>query len=118
MGIGNLTLVKLVFPLTPGQPTTNPTKALAYENLALDKTLTGHPNWVGSLAITPDGQTLVSGGWGQIINIWNLQTGELNTSLSGHSNDVNCLAISPDGQTLVSGSRDTNNYQDLESANG
>jgi serine/threonine protein kinase len=88
------------------QPTTNPTKALAYENLALDKTLTGHPNWVGSLAITPDGQTLVSGGWGQIINIWNLQTGELNTTLSGHSNDVNCLAISPDGQTLVSGSRD------------
>ncbi|MEZ2286042.1 protein kinase [Microcoleus sp.] len=76
------------------------------ENVSLVKTLTGHSDWVRSVAISPDGQTLVSGGGDNTIKIWNLATGNLIRTLSGHSSTVFSVAISPDGQTLVSGSVD------------
>jgi WD40 repeat protein len=59
-----------------------------------------------SIAISPDGQTLVSGSNDQTIKVWNLRTGQLLRTLSGHSDYVSCLAISSDNQTLVSGSND------------
>ncbi|MCL1475093.1 WD40 repeat domain-containing protein, partial [Argonema antarcticum] len=62
--------------------------------------------YVYSVAISPDGQTLVSGSNDKTINIWNLATGNLIRTLSGHSGYVYSVAISPDGQTLVSGSND------------
>jgi FOG: WD40 repeat len=58
-----------------------------------------------SLAISPDGQTLVIGG-DATITIWDLSTGQELGTLTGHSDSVNSVAISPDGQTLVSGSAD------------
>ncbi|MGB7709630.1 MAG: WD40 repeat domain-containing protein [Microcoleus sp.] len=58
-----------------------------------------------SLAITPDGQRLVSGDWfDDTIKIWNLNTGELLSTLEAC---VHCVAITPDGQTLVSGCADS-----------
>ena len=81
--------------------------------LLLKSTLTGHSDSIESLAISPDGQTLVSGGYDKTISghtntkkikIWNLGTGELKSTLTGYSSAVNSLAISPDGRTLVSGS--------------
>ncbi|HNZ39323.1 MAG TPA: hypothetical protein PKN69_07315, partial [Candidatus Latescibacteria bacterium] len=30
----------------------------------------GHTSWVGSLAITPDGETIVSGGGDKTIRVW------------------------------------------------
>lgn len=68
--------------------------------------LTGHSSWVTSVAISPNGQTLVSGSLDDKIKIWNFQTGELIQTLSGHSKAVNTVAISPNGQILVSGSDD------------
>ena len=63
---------------------------------------------ISSIAISPDGQTLVSGGGGydKTIKVWNLDTGELSRTFAEHSRSVNSVAISPDGQTLVSGSDD------------
>lgn len=49
---------------------------LSYEKLSLVNSLEGHNDWVSSLAISPDGQTLVSGSGDKSIKIWNLQTGE------------------------------------------
>lgn len=69
-------------------------------------TLLGHSSWVTSVAISPNGQTLVSGSLDDKIKIWNLQTGELLQTLSGHSKVVNTVAITPNGQYLVSGSDD------------
>lgn len=69
-------------------------------------TLTGHSWVVHSVAITPDGKTIVSGSEDATIKIWNLATGQLQLTLTGHSNEVKSVAISPNRQTIVSGSWD------------
>lgn len=69
-------------------------------------TLTGHSRWVTTVAISPDGQRLASGGLDDAIKVWNLETGELLLTLKGHTKPVNSLAISPDCQILASGSDD------------
>ncbi|MEK0182010.1 beta-propeller domain-containing protein [Microcoleus anatoxicus] len=68
------------------------------------RTLTGHSSWVASVAISPDGHTLVSGSVDNTIKIWELSTGRELRTLTGHSSWITSFAISPDGQTLVSGS--------------
>ncbi|MBD1803884.1 CHAT domain-containing protein [Microcoleus sp. FACHB-SPT15] len=59
-----------------------------------------------SVAISPDGQTLASGGSDQPIMLWNSSTGKLLRTLTEHSGTVLSVAFSPDGQTLVSGGDD------------
>lgn len=82
---------------------TPPSQPTAWKFL---RTLTGHTNWVFSIAISPDGQTLVSGSADKTIKIWHLPTGTLLNTLIGHSEWVRSVAISPDGQMIVSGSDD------------
>ncbi len=87
---------------------------LPVKQLTLLLTLTGHEGHVNSVAISPDGQTLVSGSQDQTIKVWKLSTGKLVHTLTGYPYAVKGLAfnpngqvaISPDGQTLVSGSWD------------
>lgn len=59
-----------------------------------------------ALAISPNGQTLVSGGSDKIIRVRSLYTGKIFRTLKGHTEGVKSLAISPSGQTLVSSSWD------------
>jgi len=69
-------------------------------------TLTGElGSTVNSVAISPDGQTLV-GSMYVTIKLWNLRTGELKSTLRGHSQAILSVAFSPDGRTLGSGSWD------------
>ncbi|MBU7586969.1 MAG: serine/threonine protein kinase [Nostoc sp. TH1S01] len=76
------------------------------EHLQIDKTLNSHSSYVKTLAITPNGQTLLSGSSDKNIKIWNLADGSLIRTISGHRSGVIAVAISPDGQTLVSSSND------------
>ncbi len=74
---------------------------------ANNKTRDGYPVGVNSVAISSDGQTVVSGTWDNIIDIWNLKTRQRKTTINVKvSNFLDCVAISPDGQTVVSGSED------------
>ena len=59
-----------------------------------------------SVAISPDGQTHVSGSTDDTIKIWNLNTGKEIRTLLAHSSDVNAIAISPNGHLMVSASDD------------
>ncbi len=59
-----------------------------------------------SVAISPDGQALASGGSDQPIMLWNSSTGKLLRTLTEHSGTVLSVAFSPDGQTLASGGDD------------
>ncbi len=75
-------------------------------NISLANTLTGHTNIVWSVALSPDGQTLVSSSGDETIKIWNLRTGALLNTLTGDAGMVLSVAVSPDGQTIVSSSWD------------
>ncbi len=74
------------------------------------RTIRKYSSYVLSIAISPDGQTLVSGSGSSgdsTIKVWQLSTGQELRSLTGHSGYVYSLAISPDGQTMISGSGDS-----------
>jgi WD40 repeat protein/predicted Ser/Thr protein kinase len=70
------------------------------------KSLFGHSNYVNSLAYSPDGKILASGGSDRTVRLWNPNTGELIATCDGHSGDVISVAFSPDGQLLASGGND------------
>ncbi len=55
------------------------------------------------VAISPDGNTMVSGSDDETIKVWDLATGTKKRTLSGHIDWINSVAISPDGSTMVSG---------------
>ncbi len=75
-----------------------------------------HLDFVTSLAITPDGQRLISGSHDRTIKFWDLNTGNLLHTLV-HEINVVCLAITPDGQQLVSSGWDgTIKFWDLNNS--
>lgn len=59
-----------------------------------------------ALAMSDDGQTLVSGGEDKAIRVWDVATGQLKKTLQSDSGTVQAVAISPDGKTVVSGGGD------------
>ncbi len=62
---------------------------------------------VKSVAFSPDGKTLASGGGDNVIHLWDVETGKSKMTLIGHTHWVFSLAFSPDGKTLASGSVDS-----------
>jgi WD40 repeat protein len=105
-GLFGITLTQQRYQSSFRTPSTSVTTSSALvEDLPI-KTITGHSQLVLSVAISPDGLTLVSGSRDKTIKIWNLRSGNLLRTLGGHTSDVNSVAISRDGQTLISGSGD------------
>ncbi len=77
----------------------------------LIQTLTAHSEAgeiISSIAISPDGKTLVSSSnsYGGNIKIWDLSTGLLISTLKAQGVGVSVVAISPDSQLLASGGND------------
>lgn len=71
-----------------------------------------HKGRVLSLAFSPDGMTLATGGTDDDIRLWDLATGGQNVVLRDHRADVTGLTFSPDGKTLASCSGYFNNQDD------
>jgi WD40 repeat protein len=69
-------------------------------------TLTGHTDWVLSVAFSPDGRLLASGSFDDTIKLWEVASGRLVRTLTGHTDWVRSVAFSPDGRLLASGSDD------------
>ncbi len=61
---------------------------------------------IWSVAVSPNGQILASGGSEQPIMLWNAGTGRLVRTFTEHSARVNSVTFSPDGQTFASGGDD------------
>lgn len=63
---------------------------------------TGNVRPVYSVAFSPDGKILASGGLGGTVWLWDVSTGREVRALSGHSASVQSVAFSPDGKSIAS----------------
>ena len=70
-------------------------------------TPTGHTGYINSVAFSPDGTKIVSGGSDCTVRVWDIKTElQIGTPLIGHTGWVKSVAFSPDGTKIVSGSWD------------
>jgi len=69
-------------------------------------TFAGHAGWVRSVAFSPHGETLASGGSDYTVKLWDVERGQILRTLDGHTGWVNGVVFAPDGKVLASGSDD------------
>ncbi|KAF9121381.1 U3 snoRNP protein [Mortierella sp. GBA39] len=65
----------------------------------------GHNCTVNSIAFSPNGIHIASGGDDNAVRIWNVNTGTEVHALKGHMDPVRCLAFSSSGERIFSGAR-------------
>ena len=86
--------------------------AAAQRSPARESSSARRPAWaffhdgLSSVAISPDGRQVISGGHAPIIRLWNARTREHVRTLDGHEANIRGLAFSPDGKTAMSASYD------------
>ena len=68
--------------------------------------LQGDGGRVNSVAFSPDGKTIVSGGIDGTLSLWDTSGKAIRQRFKAHEGRVNSVAFSPDGKTIVSGSDD------------
>jgi WD40 repeat protein len=98
-------------PTAAGGSTSGSGSTDATEKLVSDtppRTFAEQQVFVKSLAFSPDGSRIVSGGGDRTLHIWDGWTGEpIGRPLRGHTGWVLAVAFSPDGRLIASGSEDT-----------
>jgi len=72
----------------------------------LRRSLSGHTDRVRSVAYSPDGRLLATGGSDRIVRLWDVAAGSLRATLTGFEESVTSVAFSPDSRILAtSGAR-------------
>jgi len=79
------------------------TSAAAGPVLTECRKLRGHKGWVSCLAVSPDGQWLLSAGEDKTLRIWDLKHDVEMKTFSGHKEPINTVCWSPDGTRIASG---------------
>ncbi len=59
-----------------------------------------------SVAFSPDGRLLASGGAGRLVQLWDVATGDLLRTFRGHRMAVTAVVFTPDGRAVASASLD------------
>ncbi|KAI9790347.1 MAG: general transcription repressor [Peltula sp. TS41687] len=70
------------------------------------RTFEGHKDFVLSVALTPDGQWVLSGSKDRGVQFWDPRSGSAQLMLQGHKNSVISVAPSPTGNLFATGSGD------------
>jgi len=70
------------------------------------RTLVGHHGWVTCEAVNWVSQLSVSGSYGSILHVWDLQRGQILQELRGHDGPVLCLEADWASRRAISGSED------------
>jgi WD40 repeat protein len=65
-----------------------------------------HASTVWTVAVTPDGQHIISGGDNSLVKVWSVATKSLVSTCNGHTHYVEAVAAMPDSQRILSGSSD------------
>ena len=69
-------------------------------------TMTGHTDWINSVAFAPNGSLAASGSDDTSVRLWRVDLGAESSALLGHTQPVTSVGFSPDGDILASGSLD------------
>ncbi|KAI9623332.1 hypothetical protein KEM48_009492 [Puccinia striiformis f. sp. tritici PST-130] len=69
-------------------------------------TLSGHKDYVLSVAVSPDGEWIMSGSKDRGVQFWDPKSGMAQFMLQGHKNSVISIAVSDTGGLLATGSGD------------
>lgn len=72
----------------------------------LIRTLTGHSGRVTAVAVTPNGEQVISAGSNGTLKIWNLVTGQELHTVTGHRGSVTAVAVTPNSQQVISAGYD------------
>lgn len=70
-------------------------------HFALDRSIRAHAGWITSVAFSPDGRRLVSGGWDQAVKLWEVPTAHELSTVGTKLKEIQALALSRDGRWLA-----------------
>ena len=68
-------------------------------------TFVGHTSGVYAVAVTHDGQHIISGANDRLVKVWNVASKSLVRTIKGHTGEITSLAVMPDGQRFLSAAR-------------
>ncbi|MGF1566496.1 MAG: NACHT and WD repeat domain-containing protein [Nodosilinea sp.] len=105
ISLGQNPLVKL--PRLGGEGLVSPgVLDLGNRYARFDRVAGSHQGVVNSVALSADGNTLVSGGSDGTVRLWDRQGQPIAVPFQGHQGGVNSVALSADGSIVVSGGSD------------
>ena len=84
----------------------NPRRGVHKATLEGHRQIYGRATGLHSVAYSPNGDTLASGGGNHTVRLWDAATGAPKQILEGHTDQVRSVAYSPDGSLLASGGQD------------
>jgi WD domain, G-beta repeat len=102
-------IIEIDDPLVPTALSVSAT--IDYDKLTLVRQLTGYFSEVYAIALSQNGQWLVSG-HGDVthvdntVKVWRMSDGKLIHNLLGHSDAIRGIALTTDAETIISGSLD------------
>jgi hypothetical protein len=85
-------------------------------SFVLERTLTGHTNWVTTVVFSADGNHLVSGSWDHSVKSWDLRTGNSSGAIATEGRGIQSSAISHNGRLLAEEDA-SNNIRIISTAN-